>query len=366
MTETAKMSADEKKSENVRVSSGWRKFWKLLFLFVWIGGLGSVSFITITGIVNDFLEKQTQRKTYNDWKNNDNKSLVEDLKFKTQYENATAQQSYNLYREQQFKVNEKLSIQVGQPPVEAILDLATNKNWRNQKCTYKEIGTFATFDRIERILIAFSSEPQIFEGQEINTVSAMIPSGICLKGENSEDSRKVTEIIAISPEIRHWINKESNYRKNRQKAINLFDTFVLLAALGAFGSIIFLINDFMSSEKETRRPIFEYALKPVFGMFLAIATFVIAIGTNGVINPSNVLSVNSQFIYLLGLGSGLLSDTAYKKLVERLSEVFTKADDTLDEKADNTLSEKADNTLDEKADNTLSEKADNALDKKDE
>ena len=338
MTETPQTPPDglknqEKQSKGVELGSLQRKLYKLSFLFIWMGGLGLVSFLTITGFVNDFLEKQIQRKTYNDWKNDKQESLVDDVEFKKQYESSTAQQSYNLYREQQFKVNEKLSIQVGQPPIEAILDLATNKNWRNENCRYHDIGTFATFDRIERILIALSTSPEIFEGQEITSVSAIIPSQICLNGAtsategNGKNPPQETEIIVISPEIRSWINQEITYRTNRQKAINLFDTFILLSILGAFGSMIFLINDFMSGNKETRRPIFEYALKPAFGMFLAIATFVIAIGANGVLNPSNALSVNSQFIYLLGLGSGLLSDKAYKHLIERLSTVFDKPED---------------------------------------
>ena len=90
------------------MGTGMRKFWKLLFLILWIGCLGIVSFVTITDVINDFLDRQIQRKTYIDWKNDKNESLIEDPTFKTRYENATALKSYSLYREEQFKANQKL------------------------------------------------------------------------------------------------------------------------------------------------------------------------------------------------------------------------------------------------------------------
>lgn len=84
--------------------------------------------------------------------------------------------------------------------------------------------------------------------------------------------------------------------------------------LGALGSIIFLIREHIDPKKET--PIRSYFYKPIFGILLAIATFVVNLSVNGLASTARVEDLRTEGILLLAFAAGLLSDQTYERLTK--------------------------------------------------
>jgi hypothetical protein len=129
--------------------------------------------------------------------------------------------------------------------------------------------------------------------------------------------------IELPPGVVEWIQ---DYRKDRAANISarktkadLVDTFAILMALGAFGSIIFLVNDYVSPLSSFN--IQSYLFRPLFGMLLAAAVFIVDVATQAIVSKSEISSLRHETLYLLALAAGLLTEKVYAFVQEKLTEI---------------------------------------------
>jgi hypothetical protein len=137
------------------------------------------------------------------------------------------------------------------------------------------------------------------------------------------DTRATSASVDIRalPEVQDWIADQKTRIKEKAQAKSLASTFLLLSVLGAFGALIFLIRDYIVSREE--KIIAEYVFRPILGVFLAIAAFVVVVLAHSVISTANILEIRYTPLYVLALGAGLLSETAYGWLSQRAQGAFT-------------------------------------------
>ena len=116
-------------------------------------------------------------------------------------------------------------------------------------------------------------------------------------------------VVNALPEVQAWATRERERLDNLQERDELANTFVLLTVLGAFGSMIFLTRDYI--EKEVSTSVAAYFFRPILGILLAVAMFVIDVLLHSVISTANIAEVRQEPLYLLGLSAGILSEQAY-------------------------------------------------------
>ena len=116
---------------------------------------------------------------------------------------------------------------------------------------------------------------------------------------------------ADSQEIKSWVDRDRNRIDSVNAREELVDTFILLIVLGAFGSMIFLTRDYIEIDREMETSVAAYVFRPLLGIFLAIAMFVIDILLHSVISTAEMTQVRMEPLYLLAFASGLLSEQAY-------------------------------------------------------
>ena len=116
----------------------------------------------------------------------------------------------------------------------------------------------------------------------------------------------------LPPEVQDWIVGERKRQKKDSQAHALVGTFLLLSTLGAFGALIFLIRDYTSAPEEKRLSV--YIFRPILGIFLAVAVFVVDILAHSIISTASILEIRYEPLYLLALGAGLLSERAYEAI----------------------------------------------------
>ncbi|ETW93289.1 MAG: hypothetical protein ETSY1_39880 [Candidatus Entotheonella factor] len=87
--------------------------------------------------------------------------------------------------------------------------------------------------------------------------------------------------------------------------------------IGTFGSVIFLVRDFINLEDESRTTLSAYLLKPILGMFLAIAVFIVDILGHATISSASILQIRHETLYVLALAAGLLSEQTYAVVSSR-------------------------------------------------
>jgi len=129
--------------------------------------------------------------------------------------------------------------------------------------------------------------------------------------------------IGLPPGVVDWIQ---SYRKEtaaslstRKAKADLVDTFAILMALGAFGSIIFLINDYVSPASSFN--IQSYLFRPLFGMLLAAAVFIVDVATQAIISESGTSNLRHETLYLLALAAGLLTEKVYAFVQNKLTDI---------------------------------------------
>src|SRR5262249_52131149 len=91
----------------------------------------------------------------------------------------------------------------------------------------------------------------------------------------------------LPPEVQDWVSRESARIKDQAQARALFSTFLLLSVLGAFGALIFLIRDYITLDEEKK--LGDYIFRPVLGIFLAVAVFVVDVLAHSVISTASIL-----------------------------------------------------------------------------
>jgi hypothetical protein len=135
---------------------------------------------------------------------------------------------------------------------------------------------------------------------------------------------KKTHIVVALPEVQDWVAEERIRIKDDEKARDLLNVFLLLSVLGAFGALIFLIRDYITLDEEKK--ISDYVFRPVLGIFLAVAVFVVDILAHSVISTSGILQIRYEPLYILALGAGLLSERVYEWIRGKADLAFRKED----------------------------------------
>ncbi|MEM6601948.1 MAG: hypothetical protein AAF649_11230 [Verrucomicrobiota bacterium] len=132
-------------------------------------------------------------------------------------------------------------------------------------------------------------------------------------GPNNDNNPELEEFPLTGIGV-NWIESEAQKYNQVQFTKDLLNTFMLLLVLGALGSLIFLLQDFLSFD-EHGRSVYDYLFRPFFGMFLSLASFVVVVASQSLISDNiNVDKLDRGPLYLLALAAGLLSEKAYNRL----------------------------------------------------
>jgi hypothetical protein len=136
-------------------------------------------------------------------------------------------------------------------------------------------------------------------------------------------SAELERQIELPPGVVDWIQRyrkdaASNLSTAKAKA-DLVDTFAILMALGAFGSIIFLVNDYVSPASSFN--IQSYLFRPLFGMLLAAAVFIVDVATQAIVSKSEISDLRHETLYLLALAAGLLTEKVYAFVQNKLTDI---------------------------------------------
>ena len=121
---------------------------------------------------------------------------------------------------------------------------------------------------------------------------------------------RVNNQVGSPDDVPPWIERERERIDSLEARNDLVNTFVLLMVLGAFGSMIFLTRDYIR-ESEDRASIAAYVFRPVLGIFLAVAMFVIDVLLHTIVSEGGMTAVRREPLYLLAFAAGLLSEQAY-------------------------------------------------------
>ena len=215
------------------------------------------------------------------------------------------------------------------PPVAVVLNqLVKEPGWDNEG---------AYWERLEQDLSQIEKTAEISEALRERYRSLFAQIADVMHGfasDPTKDSKKIEISSDILPELFRpvegtysnaevmtaWIERERIRIKNTAKREALGNTFLLLLVLGALGSTIFLTRAFIIDHEET--PVAAYLFRPVLGMFLALALFVVDIFTHSIISTASVLELRQEPLLLLAFAAGLLSEQAYAALEVRTSEVL--------------------------------------------
>ena len=215
------------------------------------------------------------------------------------------------------------------PPIEDVLNQLF-PTWANVDITPPQ--TLSQNENFEQILWTQEQYRQMFKriGDKLNTVaktstdienvklifSDLIPPTFI----HPEDDLAME--ITIPDSGINWINTEKERLQLRQDRTPVIDLFVILMVLGAFGSLIFLTRDYMLSETDDSATLGSYIFRPILGMFLAVAMYIVDIAAHTLISSSGVNSVRHETLYLLAFAAGLLSEQAYSLVYMRGAEVL--------------------------------------------
>ncbi|WP_432735831.1 hypothetical protein [Maridesulfovibrio sp. FT414] len=124
--------------------------------------------------------------------------------------------------------------------------------------------------------------------------------------------------VAIS-----WVMMMRAQKDKDKQLAKLTDSFFIMLVLGAFGSLVFLIKDFLYGEKRVR--VAQYIFRPVLGMFLAMTVFLMDILTHSVLSTASVEELRLEPLYFLGIVSGMLAEQTYGVIYARAQKVIRKA-----------------------------------------
>jgi hypothetical protein len=204
-------------------------------------------------------------------------------------------------------------------PVAALLDVVL-PDWpflksKNGGCTSAEADQiyesyYRLFTKVEARLRSLAAST----GTDPKTLRA---DGSFLTPEFSGDEARD---VPLPLEVQDWILQERERIEQGSQRRSLAGTFLLLSTLGAFGALIFLIRDFITLDQE--KTLSDYFFRPVLGVFLAVAIFVIDLFAHAVVSTSSILSIRYEPLYMLALAAGLLSEQAYDLVRYRANSAF--------------------------------------------
>jgi hypothetical protein len=216
------------------------------------------------------------------------------------------------------------------PPIGAILDVVLPA-WKGAiQCDEQQY--VALFDKVEGRLRSIARN----QSADLKTVTV---DATILTNEFAEARKKILSDTSeaqgnasqlLPPEVQDWVSRESTRIKDQAQAQSLFSTFLLLSVLGAFGALIFLIRDYITLDEAKR--LSDYIFRPVLGIFLAVAVFVVDVLAHSVVSTASILQIRPEPLYILALGAGLLSETAYDWVRRNIDSSFARREQQLQSK----------------------------------
>jgi hypothetical protein len=206
------------------------------------------------------------------------------------------------------------------PPIESVIDsLIQSPGWMVRTLTppdevadkdeWEKNVYRRLFWKIDHHLNAIAIDKSIDPRRYRVRFSEIIPNDF-VKNEDEKNSN-----VQLPNEAVNWVLSQRELITSQKSRGSLIDTFVLLMTLGAFGSLIFLTRDYIDSPDHLE--IGAYIFRPVLGIFLAVAIFVVDLAAHTVISNSDVLSVRHETLYLLAFAAGLLSEQTYRWVGDR-------------------------------------------------
>lgn len=209
------------------------------------------------------------------------------------------------------------------PPLESLLDLIVkDPPWvdRDIASTFRKPGVKeeyydvrraeyvqeqcnALFSKVDSILRAIVSDRSL----DPKSLYINIPE-VPQVFKDRAGAKQETKIV-LPQVLASWVVEQRVREDNQKQRDALVDTFLILIVLGAFGSLIFLTKDYIECDVETT--LAAYFFRPILGMFLALAIFVIDMVAHSLISTADILKIRHETLYILALAAGLLSDQAY-------------------------------------------------------
>jgi hypothetical protein len=201
------------------------------------------------------------------------------------------------------------------PPVDALLNViapgwAEVKATNDGQCTEDEAKR--AFDTYADLSNRIWSRMRSLAGDE--TADPKLLLDVAILPPNFPKAT-ATETLRVPPEVSNWIAQERVTISQELKKYALIETFLRLSVLGAFGALIFLIRDYTSADEEKK--LSHYIFRPVLGIFLAMAVFVVDILAHSLISTASIFEIRDEPLYILALGAGLLSERAYDAVRRR-------------------------------------------------
>jgi hypothetical protein len=211
------------------------------------------------------------------------------------------------------------------PPIESILEKFMIKpHWTDRNIkpkndgidikVWKQAQYRRLFEKTQQKLTLLSLDNTV----NLKNVAIAFDEIVPIAFINNEEERVVHSLPAIAI---NWVIAERPRTKLKKARSQLIDTFVLLMVLGAFGSLIFLTRDYIVYPEDTS--IETYIFRPILGMFLAIAMFIVDIAAHTIISQADIFEVRKETLYLLAFAAGLLSEQAYTLVQGRARKVLT-------------------------------------------
>jgi hypothetical protein len=212
------------------------------------------------------------------------------------------------------------------PPIESMLDqFMINPTWRDidiaskfpqkdEKPTQEDKDRWisqqylALFMNIERKLNEISKQDSI----DLETVKILIAIPASFKRNVSDVSIKE---ISLPIGAKIWIGEERKRKKDDDQMKELLQNLLMLIVLGAFGSLIFLIKEYIDQDETI--PLSAYFFRPILGMFLALGMFVIVAMAQSVLSTASLLQIRKETLFILAFAGGLLTEQAYEVLYVR-------------------------------------------------
>ena len=225
------------------------------------------------------------------------------------------------------------------PPIATVLDrLQINVNWRNakqiqnsQKPNEKQKTNeeqkpneeqnitcsdyYILFDIVaERLTVIPRSHDLISTDQSLTIDNNILPP--IFRHEGFKEQK-----IPLPLEAVLWVKNIQSQHQETQEAISLVSLFVLLIILGAFGSWVYLVRLHILGEKPLRLE--EYFYRPILGMALALAVFIINLSFHSLLSNSEMNKVRYETLTVLAFAAGFLSEKTYLA-IEKITEQASK------------------------------------------
>lgn len=225
----------------------------------------------------------------------------------------------------------------GSPPIESMLRASSFESLELKPGAVDQANDAydALFRMTRDTLLAHAALDKA--GQQDITYSELIPPGYfdLQKTVGGSGAAKVP----IPADVKVWMEDYAQRVVAESRKIKLMDTFIILLVLGAFGSLIFLTKDYLLPNE--KGGLSAYIFRPILGMFLALAMFVLDMAAHAVLSNASFLDVRQETLYLLAFAAGLLSEHAYGLLLKRAEEVLNDEDAAMSKAAATQPSESA-------------------------